>query len=181
MQPPFPFLPYPPFLRGSPPPPSTTGRTASLDQYQVAGPQLALEELDRGGGVGDVARLVAPGSFHHRTLVETADRAGRADRDDAGDVQAHREPADGVVLDDGLVTEFAHLPQHRPGPPRAVAGAGHGHQRLERRPHRVRVGVVRVVDDGDAVGTAAHVHSVRRHRTGTAERGRDLLGRGAAL
>ena len=56
--------------------------------------------------------------------------------------------------------------------------ARHPGQRLQAGAHRVRVGVVGVVDDGDAVGAGADLHPVPRRRArGGQRRGHLLAGR----
>jgi hypothetical protein len=80
-----------------------------------------------------------------------------ADDHQVVDVQAHGQPADGVVLGLGGVPELAHLAEdgHRAGRPPTAADGG---ERLEGGPHRVGVRVVGVVDDDHAVGPLADLH-----------------------
>ena len=68
--------------------------------------------------------------------------------------------------------ELEHLAEHRD---RAPVPPGQDGQRLERGAHRVRVGVVGVVDDGDAVGPVDHVHAVRAEGVRGAEPGGHLV------
>ena len=42
--------------------------------------------------------------------------------------------------------------------------------------HRIRVGIIGVIDDGDAIAAGAHIHTVRRTRLVSAERTRDNCG-----
>ncbi len=60
-----------------------------------------------------------------------------------------------------VVAELGHLAEHRPAAPflRRFA-ARHPGQRLQPGPHGVRVGVVGVVDDRDAVGAGGDLHAV---------------------
>ena len=71
--------------------------------------------------------------------------------------RTHRRPM-ASCASRALGPELEHLAEHRD---RATVPPGQDGQRLERGAHRVRVGVVGVVDDGDAVGPVDHVHAVR--------------------
>ena len=84
-----------------------------------------------------------------------------------------------------VVAEFGHLAEHRPtaAAPGALRRTGPSHpgQCLQPGPHRVRVGVVGVVDHGHAVGARAHLHAVPRHRARRRKRRRDLIEASPAL
>ena len=70
----------------------------------------------------------------------------------------------------GVVAELGHVAEHRDGPARLAAA--HDGERLERGAHRLGVGVVGVVDDGDAVGALDDLHAPARLR----RRGAEQLG-----
>ena len=72
----------------------------------------------------------------------------------------------------GLAAQLAHRPEHGPGAP-AAAQRGEGAQGGG---HRVGVGVVGVVDDGDAVGAVGHLHPPPGRGRGRRERRRHGLG-----
>ncbi len=67
--------------------------------------------------------------------------------------------------------ELEHLAQHGPRAP----AAGHPHERLQSRPHRVGVGVVGVVDDAHAVGAVGDLHAPAAHGPGSAQRRGDRV------
>lgn len=79
-----------------------------------------------------------------------------------------------------VVTEFAHLAQHRPTAPLRFAVGDPG-QRLQTGAHRVGVGVVGVVDDRHAIGAGGHLHAVPRRRARHGKGVRHLLQPGAAF
>ena len=88
-----------------------------------------------------------------------------ADDDELRDVEAHGQPADRVVL---LAARRLPARASRPGRRSvrpAAASVPEVGQRLQRRAHAVGVGVVRVVDDRDAVGRARHLHPPARPRS----------------
>ena len=60
------------------------------------------------------------------------------------------------MLTDAGIAELEHLPQDGPGA--AAAGAAEGGQRPQRGAHGLGVGVVRVVDDRDAVRAVGALH-----------------------
>jgi hypothetical protein len=73
--------------------------------------------------------------------------------------------------------ELGHVPEHRDGP--AGLAAAHDREGLERRPHRLGVGVVGVVDDRDAVRPLDDLHAPPRLRGGGAEQRGDACDVGA--
>ena len=96
------------------------------------------------------------------------DRPGALAHDDqARDARPAGQSAHLLVLGGGRRAELEHLAEHGPGPP----PARHRRQRRQRGPHRVGVGVVGVVDDGDPVGALDHLHPPPAARHGGAQRG----------
>jgi hypothetical protein len=77
------------------------------------------------------------------------------------------------VLGRALVAQLQHLAED--GDPAALAA--HGGQRLQPGAHRVRVGVVGVVHDDDAVRAPVHLHPPAAGRRGRGQPGRDHLWR----
>ena len=94
-----------------------------------------------------------------------------ADAHQAGDVQAHRQSADRVVLGHRGIAELAHLTEDGPG----AATRCHGSQRLERGAHGLGVGVVGVVDHRVAARRVVHLHAPPALRRGRAQGHRDVL------
>ena len=84
-------------------------------------------------------------------------RAG-ADRDHDVDVRRHSKAPHLLVLSARVVAELEHLAQYGD----ASLVAREVPERAQRRRHRRRAGVVRVVDDRDAAIGAGHVHPPRR-------------------
>ncbi len=69
--------------------------------------------------------------------------------------------------------QLPHPPEHGPGPP----AAAHLDQGLQGRPHRLRVGVVSVVDDRDTVAGDGDLHPPPAAGPGPGQRGRGALRR----
>ncbi len=119
------------------------GDAAALDQDGVAGAQ----------GADVVCRDLEVG--HLVAGVDTVE--GRVHGDDP-DAQVVGEASDGPVLVLGDVAQLGHDPEHR----HPAVGLEVG-QRLQRGPHRLRVGVVGVVDHDGPAGGRMQGHAERRH------------------
>ena len=84
-----------------------------------------------------------------------------------------------------ILAELGHLAQHRPAAPggraRLLPAVGNPGQGLQSGAHRIRVGVVSVVDHRDPVGAGGHLHPVPRYRACRGKRVGYLLDAGTAL
>ena len=102
-----------------------------------------------------------------------------------GNVHAHHETADAVVLFHGGVTELQHGTQNSPGAVRLtgrrVNGTAQLRQGAQCRRHRLGVSVVRVVNDDHAVGTVGASHTPLRSCRRLVERASNLLTRDTAV
>ena len=131
----------------------------------------------REGEISGLAGLLGSGRTETARLIFGADRMERGTIRMQGQDRSYREPADAIVLGNRVVAELGHLAQYSP----AASATPHPGQRLQTGPHRVRIGVVGVVDHGDAVGAGAHLHPVPRGRPGAGKGFGDLTKAGSAL
>ena len=92
-------------------------------------------------------------------------RAG-TDHDRQRDVEPHDLQTDRLMLRARVRAELEHLAEHRDRPP---LPARQDRERTQRGTHRVRVRVVRVVDDRHAVRAFDDVHPMRADRVGARE------------
>ena len=75
------------------------------------------------------------------------------------------------MLLDRVIAELTHLADHGPGAPLLIS---HGHEGLQGSAHRLGVGVVGVVDDGDAVGALGDLHAPLARRLIGLQHGDDV-------
>ena len=152
--------------RAARPPAVQTGRAGGLHQHDVTGPQLGAQQLER--------------PRRHRRPRRPAPYSGAVDGRRARPPPARRRRRRSRRGRPRTASpELGHPAQHGPG---AAAGCPTDGQRLQRRPHRLRVGVVGVVDHGDAVRTVGDLHPPpgRRARRADSARGDTAPGVAAA-
>ena len=132
-------------------------RVRRLHQHHVAGAQFGAQQRQRGVGVGDHGGLTAPRPLHDRPVVHGAHRPPGSDDDES---MTHLIAPPAGRCGRARKSRRRRVRPSRRAPPSCAArrpapAVGHPGQRLQPGPHRVRVGVVRVVDDGHAVGAGA--------------------------
>ncbi len=157
------------------PRPPTDRSTATPSPAPITGPQFLLEQCDRARTVGHVDRLVTPRTSHHRSLVHRADGPARS-RGSAWSRPSAPRTVRSRRARPLILAPFRHFTEDRPRPARRTTSRPrHGHQRLDRGAHRIGVGVVRVVDDGHAIGPVPDLHAAGRHGRRAAEGRSDLI------
>ena len=144
-------------------------RAGRLHQHDVAGPQLVRSSIERGIRVGT----------HVDSPFQEPSRAapcaiGRAASPTAMSRDMSSRTASRPIAS---CSAAASAPSSAIGPSTATVRAGAGPadrgQRLQRGPHRLRIGVVGVVDDDHAVGALGQLHPPARPRTGCRQGLRD--------
>ena len=139
---------------------SSPAEREPLTSTTSPGASSALQQVEGTVDVGYGEVLLGLCSVGHCPSVEGLGHF--PDRDKPGDPELVRQRPGLLVGQLGLVAQLGHLAEHRP----AASAAGHGHQRLERGPYRLRVGVVGVVDHGHAVGPLGDLHAPAAARYG---------------
>ena len=128
------------------------GGPGGLDENDVTAGQAAAECGGGGRAIRHTDRLTVP-SARGQGAVE--DRCCLfPDNDQTGHSGSGRQRTDLLVAGPGLIAQLGHLAEYGEGAP----APGHVAQRLQRRPDRFGVGVVGVIDHGDAARGLADLH-----------------------
>ena len=144
---------------------------AGLHEDDVPGTQHLRQQLAGSGPVRHVHRLLSSRSPGCGRAIGYAYRIG-SHGDDQVDAGGRRVPSEPLVLGRGAGAQLGHGAED--GDPPLPRQSG---ERGQRGAHRLGVGVVGVVDDGDAVGAADDLHAPAAAGSGRRQRRGDVAGR----